>query len=169
VHLPAHCVWPLPCHPRQVPPSRCAPSSMAEDTQMLRPRRPTPQTFITSKARSGCSTSVSRRCAWFTRNQIGQRAPSFTAPPELRSSTSSFVRKPKAEQTDLVPPSLFAKLPEPGIIAGLTARLSTSRTLSSSTEDKRPTFAFLRRIRTTPSSCRAPSLRRWVKVSMRRS
>jgi len=49
-----------------------------------------------------------------------------------------------------VPPSFFAKLPEPGIIAGLTSRLSLTRSLGSSLEEKRPTFAFLRRIRDHP-------------------
>jgi hypothetical protein len=53
-------------------------------------------------------------------------------------------------QTDLVPPSFFTKLPEHGIIAGLTAKLSITRSLGSSLEEKRPTFAFLRRIRDHP-------------------
>jgi hypothetical protein len=47
-----------------------------------------------------------------------------------------------------VPPSFFAKLSEPGILASLTSRLSKSLTITpEALEEKRPTFAFLRRIR----------------------
>jgi hypothetical protein len=54
----------------------------------------------------------------------------------------------KAEQTELVPPSFFSKLSEPGILASLTSRLSKSLTITpAALEEKRPTFAFLRRIR----------------------
>ncbi|KAH9965709.1 hypothetical protein BJV74DRAFT_785799 [Russula compacta] len=56
----------------------------------------------------------------------------------------------KAEQTELVPPSFFAKVPELGILAGLTSRLSISRIVPQALEEKRPTFAFLRRIRDHP-------------------
>ncbi|KAI9447320.1 hypothetical protein F5148DRAFT_1292298 [Russula earlei] len=67
----------------------------------------------------------------------------------------------KAEQTELVPPSFFAKLSEPGILAGLASKLSISRTVAPALEEKRPTFAFLRRIRDhpkfTPSSLNLPS------------
>jgi hypothetical protein len=51
-----------------------------------------------------------------------------------------------ADQTELVPPSLFSKLTESGILSGLTSRLSLSPVLV----EKRPTFAFLRRIRDHP-------------------
>ncbi|KAI0262049.1 hypothetical protein BC834DRAFT_892792 [Gloeopeniophorella convolvens] len=50
------------------------------------------------------------------------------------------------EQSKLVPPSFFVKSPEPGILTGLTSRLSLSRIVPV-LEEKRPTFAFLRRIR----------------------
>lgn len=54
----------------------------------------------------------------------------------------------QAEQTELVPPSFFAKLSEPGILASLTSRLPKSLTITpAALEEKRPTFAFLRRIR----------------------
>jgi len=50
-----------------------------------------------------------------------------------------------------VPPSFFAKLSEAGIIAGLTSRLSKSLAITpAALEEKRPTFAFLRRIRDHP-------------------
>ncbi|KAH9036506.1 hypothetical protein EDB85DRAFT_1940391 [Lactarius pseudohatsudake] len=54
-----------------------------------------------------------------------------------------------AEQTELVPPSFFSKLPEPGILSGLTSRLSLLR-IAPVHGEKRPTFAFLRRIRDHP-------------------
>ncbi|KAH9992169.1 hypothetical protein BJV77DRAFT_456359 [Russula vinacea] len=54
----------------------------------------------------------------------------------------------KAEQTELIPPSFFAKHAGPGILAGLTSKLSISRT--ATLEEKRPTFALLRRIRDHP-------------------
>jgi hypothetical protein len=54
-----------------------------------------------------------------------------------------------ASQTELVPPSFFSKLPEPGILAGLTSKLSFMR-LAPAYGEKRPTFAFLRRIRDHP-------------------
>ena len=53
------------------------------------------------------------------------------------------------EQTDLVPPSFFSKLPGPGIFSGLTSRLSLLR-IAPVHEEKRPTFSFLRRIRDHP-------------------
>src|SRR5712672_1731242 len=56
----------------------------------------------------------------------------------------------KAEQTDLVPPSFFANLPEQGILASLTSRLSISRITALTLEEKRPKFSFLRRIRDHP-------------------
>jgi hypothetical protein len=56
----------------------------------------------------------------------------------------------QAQQTELVPPSFFAKPPGPGILADLTSRLSISRVTSATFEEKRPTFAFLRRIRDHP-------------------
>ena len=50
-----------------------------------------------------------------------------------------------------MPPSFFAQLSEPGILAGLTSRLSKSLTIApAALEEKRPTFAFLRRIRDHP-------------------
>jgi hypothetical protein len=54
----------------------------------------------------------------------------------------------KAEQTELVPPSFFAK--PAGILAGLTSRLSISLASPVSLEEKRPNFALLRRIRDHP-------------------
>ncbi|KAH9170231.1 hypothetical protein EDB89DRAFT_2072217 [Lactarius sanguifluus] len=54
-----------------------------------------------------------------------------------------------AEQTELVPPSFFSRLPEPGILSGLTSKFSLLRTDPVHGE-KRPTFAFLRRIRDHP-------------------
>ena len=57
----------------------------------------------------------------------------------------------KAEQTELVPPSFFAKTAGPGILAGLTSRLSISLASPVSLEEKRPNFAFLRRIRDHPN------------------
>ena len=57
----------------------------------------------------------------------------------------------KAEQTELVPPSFFAKTTGPGILAGLTSRLSISLASPVSLEEKRPNFAFLRRIRDHPN------------------
>ncbi|KAI0300670.1 hypothetical protein B0F90DRAFT_1566309, partial [Multifurca ochricompacta] len=56
----------------------------------------------------------------------------------------------KSEQTEVVSPSFFAKSPEPGILAGLTSTLSFLRIAPPSLEEKRPTFAFLRRIRDHP-------------------
>lgn len=56
----------------------------------------------------------------------------------------------KAEQTELVPPSFFSKPAGPGILAGLTSRLSISLATPASLEEKRPNFAFLRRIRDHP-------------------
>ncbi|KAF8262311.1 hypothetical protein EI94DRAFT_1602907 [Lactarius quietus] len=49
----------------------------------------------------------------------------------------------RADQPELVPPSFFSKLTQPGILSGLTSRLS----LPAVHKEKRPTFAFLRRIR----------------------
>lgn len=66
-------------------------------------------TFPRASSPSGFSQLLSKPAKWFTRNQSGQRAPSFTSPSEPRSSTSSFVRKPKiSHPTDLRPilPSL---------------------------------------------------------------
>jgi hypothetical protein len=54
----------------------------------------------------------------------------------------------KGEQTELVPPSFFAT--GPGIVASLMSRLSVSRDRTTDPEEKRPTFAFLRRIRDHP-------------------
>ena len=48
-----------------------------------------------------------------------------------------------------MPPSFFSKLPEPGIISGLTSKLSIFR-VAPVHEEKRPTFAFIRRIRDHP-------------------
>ena len=56
----------------------------------------------------------------------------------------------KAEQTELVPPSFFDKPAGSGILAGLTSRLSISLATPTSLEEKRPNFAFLRRIRDHP-------------------
>ena len=50
-----------------------------------------------------------------------------------------------------MPPSFFVKPSEPGILAGLTSRLSKSLTITpAALEEKRPTFSFLRRIRDHP-------------------
>ena len=49
-----------------------------------------------------------------------------------------------------MPPSFFAKPAGPGILAGLTSKLSISLTSPVSLEEKRPNFAFLRRIRDHP-------------------
>jgi Questin oxidase-like len=46
-----------------------------------------------------------------------------------------------------VPPSFFAKLPDFGLLSGLTSKLSILRVSAPAFEEKRPTFAFLRRIR----------------------
>ena len=65
--------------------------------------------FPRASSPSGFSQLLSKPAKWFTRNQTGSRAPSSTAPSEPRSSTSSFVRKPKiSHPTDLRPilPSL---------------------------------------------------------------
>ena len=56
----------------------------------------------------------------------------------------------RAEQTELVPPSFFAKPAGPGVLATLTSRLSISRVNTATLEEKRPTFVFLRRIRDHP-------------------
>jgi Questin oxidase-like len=53
----------------------------------------------------------------------------------------------KTEQTELVPPSFFVKLPDPGLLTGLTSKFSVLRVSAPDLEEKRPTFAFLRRIR----------------------
>jgi hypothetical protein len=49
-----------------------------------------------------------------------------------------------------VPPSFFAKPAGAGILASLTSRLSISLATPVSLEEKRPNFAFLRRIRDHP-------------------
>ena len=49
-----------------------------------------------------------------------------------------------------MPPSFFAKPAGPGILAGLTSKLSISLANPVGLEEKRPTFAFLRRIRDHP-------------------
>ena len=49
-----------------------------------------------------------------------------------------------------MPPLFFAKPPGPGILAGLTSRLSISLASPVKLEEKRPNFAFLRRIRDHP-------------------
>ena len=52
----------------------------------------------------------------------------------------------RADQTELVPPSLFrTKFTEPGILSGLTSKLSPTPA-----GEKRPTFAFFRRLRDHP-------------------
>ncbi|KAF8259250.1 hypothetical protein EI94DRAFT_1813630 [Lactarius quietus] len=51
-----------------------------------------------------------------------------------------------ADQTELVPPSFFTKITQPGILSGLTSRLS----LSPVHGEKRPTFALFRRLRDHP-------------------
>ena len=53
------CAWPLPCHPWQVSPSYCAPSSTAKDMWILGPCQSMPQTPTILEA--CCSTSVSRK------------------------------------------------------------------------------------------------------------
>ena len=49
-----------------------------------------------------------------------------------------------------MPPLFFAKPTGPSILASLTSRLSISRVDTAILEEKRPTFAFLRRIRDHP-------------------
>ncbi len=61
----------------------------------------------------------------------------------------------EAEQTELVPPSFFAKPVGPGILAGLTSRLSISLAGPATLAEKRPNFAFLRRIRDHPKFTQA--------------
>ncbi|KAH8994411.1 hypothetical protein EDB92DRAFT_274843 [Lactarius akahatsu] len=64
--------------------------------------------FPRSASPSGFSQLLSKPAKWFTRNQATSRPPT-SAPSEPRSSTSSFVRKPKiSHPTDLRPilPSL---------------------------------------------------------------
>jgi Questin oxidase-like len=56
----------------------------------------------------------------------------------------------KADQTELVPPSFFANQAGPSILAGLTSKLSISGVTTATLEEKRPTFALLRRIRDHP-------------------
>ena len=53
----------------------------------------------------------------------------------------------RADQTELVPPSFFCKPLKPGIFSGLTSRLS----LTPAHGEKRPTFAFFRRLRDHPN------------------
>jgi hypothetical protein len=55
-----------------------------------------------------------------------------------------------------VPPSFFAKPAGPGIFAGLTSRISNLRVTATALEEKRPTFAFLRRIRDHPKFTLGP-------------
>ncbi|KAI9439320.1 hypothetical protein H4582DRAFT_131801 [Lactarius indigo] len=54
-----------------------------------------------------------------------------------------------AQQTELVPPSFFSKLPELGILSGLSSKLSLLR-IAPVHGEKQPTFAFLRPIRGHP-------------------
>ena len=61
----------------------------------------------------------------------------------------------QAEQTELVPPLFFAKPAGPGILANLTSKLSISLATPASLEEKRPNFAFLRRIRDHPKFTQA--------------
>jgi hypothetical protein len=68
----------------------------------------------------------------------------------------------RADQTELVPPSFFSKLTEPGILSGLTSRLSLSPVLG----EKRPTFAFLRRLRDHPKLSQ-DALRSQLEVELR--
>ena len=56
----------------------------------------------------------------------------------------------QAAQTELVPPSFFVDPPGPGVLASLMSRLSVSAATTATLEEKRPTFAFLRRIRDHP-------------------
>ncbi|KAI0263829.1 hypothetical protein BC834DRAFT_971183 [Gloeopeniophorella convolvens] len=59
--------------------------------------------FPRATSPSGFSQLLSKPAKWFTRNQSGPRPPSAT-PSEPRSSSSSFVRKPKiSHPTDLRP------------------------------------------------------------------
>ncbi|KAH9974960.1 hypothetical protein BGW80DRAFT_1457912 [Lactifluus volemus] len=53
----------------------------------------------------------------------------------------------KSGPTVIVPHSFFAKPADPGLIASLTSKLSILRVATPAFQDKRPTFAFHRRIR----------------------
>ncbi|KAI9459257.1 hypothetical protein BJY52DRAFT_1267314 [Lactarius psammicola] len=72
----------------------------------------------------------------------------FGIPGQIAEGLANTAVHP-AVQTELVPPSFFSKPPEPGILSGLTSKLSLLRTAPVHGE-KRPTFAFLRRIRDHP-------------------
>jgi hypothetical protein len=67
----------------------------------------------------------------------------------------------RADQPELVPPSFFSKLNESWILSGLTSRLSLPRDYV----EKRPTFAFLRRIRDHPKLSQ-DALRSQLEVEM---
>jgi hypothetical protein len=67
----------------------------------------------------------------------------------------------RADQPELVPPSFFSERNESGILSGLTSRLS----LPSVYVEKRPTFAFLRRIRDHPKLSQ-DALRSQLEVEM---
>ncbi|KAI0247414.1 hypothetical protein BJV78DRAFT_1364185 [Lactifluus subvellereus] len=64
----------------------------------------------------------------------------------MASNLASGAKLQKSEQTELVPPSFFIKLPRPGLSTVLTSALSALPIGTPALEEKRPTFAFLRRI-----------------------
>jgi len=68
----------------------------------------------------------------------------------------------RADQSELVPPSFFSKLTEPGILSGLTSKLLHPPVL----REKRPTFAFLRRLRDHPKLSQ-DALRSQLEVELR--
>src|SRR5258707_15244091 len=83
-------------------------------THTLSPHDPSPISttsttpFPRASSPSGFSQLLSKPAKWFSRNNGGPRTPSVS-PSEPRSSTGSFVRKPKiSHPTDLLPilPSL---------------------------------------------------------------
>ena len=67
----------------------------------------------------------------------------------------------RADQPELVPPSFLSKLNEPSILSGLNSKLS----LPLVHVEKRPTFAFLRRIRDHPKLSQ-DALRSQLEVDM---
>ncbi|KAH9051498.1 hypothetical protein EDB87DRAFT_821189 [Lactarius vividus] len=69
----------------------------------------------------------------------------FGIPGQVAEGLANTAVHPAA-QTELVPPSFFSRVLESGILSGLTSRLSLLR-IDPVYGDKRPTFAFLRRIR----------------------
>lgn len=67
----------------------------------------------------------------------------------------------RADQPELVPPSFLSKINEPSILSGLNSKLS----LPLVHVERRPTFAFLRRIRDHPKLSQ-DALRSQLEVDM---